>query len=89
MHEAPVAAVSWREGCGLFWRQRQTWLDGAIELDGFGHALLEHALSPDKLLVGKALVFLATGDVDVGQMRAACYQPRRADRSYPAAQQLG
>ena len=25
----------------------------------FGHALLEHALTPDKLLVGKALVFLA------------------------------
>ena len=59
--------VSCREGCGLFWHQRQAWLDGAIELDVFGHALLEHALSPDKLLVGKALVFLSIGDADLGQ----------------------
>ena len=59
---------------GLFWRQRQAWRDGAIELDVFGHALLEHALSPDKLLVGKALVFLATGDADIGQLRVACAQ---------------
>ncbi|MGN6329218.1 MAG: DUF3025 domain-containing protein [Rhodanobacter sp.] len=42
---------------GLFWRQRQAWCDGSIRLELFGHALLEHALSPDKLLVGKALVF--------------------------------
>jgi len=57
---------------GLFWRQRQAWHDGAIELDIFGHALLEHALSPDKLLVGKALVWLASGDADIEQLRAAC-----------------
>jgi len=30
----------------------------------FGHALLEHALSPGKLLVGKALVFLGAGGED-------------------------
>jgi hypothetical protein len=38
----------------------------------FGHALLEHALSPDKLLVGKALVFdtsRVAGDTD---LIAAC-----------------
>ncbi|MET0330538.1 MAG: DUF3025 domain-containing protein [Dyella sp.] len=42
---------------GLFWRERTAWHDGRIELALFGHALLEHALTPDKLLVGKALVF--------------------------------
>ncbi len=42
---------------GLFWRRRQAWLDGSIRLELFGHALLELALSPDRLLVGKALVF--------------------------------
>lgn len=41
---------------GLFWRQRQAWLDGSVELELFGHALLELALSPERLLVGKAVV---------------------------------
>ena len=59
---------------GLFWRRRQAWLDGAIKIDVFGHALLEHALTPDKLLVGKALVFVANSDADIGQLRAACTQ---------------
>lgn len=44
---------------GLFWRQRDAWLDGRIDIIVFGHALLEHALTPDKLLVGKALPFIA------------------------------
>jgi hypothetical protein len=43
---------------GLFWRHRQAWIDGAIRVEPFGHALLEHALPPGKLLVGKALVFV-------------------------------
>jgi len=41
---------------GLFWRRRDAWSDGSISVEVFGHALLEHALSPGKLLVGKALV---------------------------------
>lgn len=41
---------------GLFWRERDAWSDGSIEVDVFGHALLEHALTPQQLLVGKALV---------------------------------
>ncbi|HEY8683021.1 MAG TPA: DUF3025 domain-containing protein [Rhodanobacter sp.] len=57
---------------GLFWRQRQAWLDGSIRLELFGHALLEHALSPDKLLVGKALVFQATRDVDAELINTDC-----------------
>ncbi len=44
---------------GLCWRERSAWLDGRASVEVFGHALLEHALTPDKLLVGKALVFLA------------------------------
>jgi hypothetical protein len=41
---------------GLFWRERDAWSDGRIEVTVFGHALLEHALKPRQLLVGKALV---------------------------------
>ena len=41
---------------GLFWRQRSAWGDGRIEAVVFGHAILEHALKPRQLLVGKALV---------------------------------
>lgn len=115
----------------LFWVHRQAWLDGTIELEVFGHALLEHALSPDKLLVGKALVFVVPREagpspvsaacadaiasaqllhdpldlrplplaglpgwrLDNGEetfhLTTACYQPRRADRRYPAPLVLG
>lgn len=48
---------------GLFWRRRAAWLDGRIRLEVFGHALLEHALRPDKLLVGKALVFQSVDEI--------------------------
>ena len=41
---------------GLFWRERAAWSDGRIHVVVFGHALLEHALKPGQLLVGKALV---------------------------------
>lgn len=47
---------------GLFWRRRDAWLNGGAEVFVFGHALLEHALTPDKLLVGKALVVLAADE---------------------------
>ncbi|MDR3388430.1 MAG: DUF3025 domain-containing protein [Rudaea sp.] len=40
---------------GLFWRERNAWHDGRIQAIVFGHALLEHALKPGQLLVGKAL----------------------------------
>jgi len=115
---------------GLFWQQRQAWLDGVIQVQIFGHALLEHALSPDKLLVGKALAFQATSASDLSDVQrlcidaiasgdclndplelrplplsgipgwhpdsqheafhrtSVCYQPRRADRQYPAARRV-
>ena len=41
---------------GLFWLQRNAWSDGRMEAIVFGHALLEHALRSEQLLVGKALV---------------------------------
>lgn len=47
---------------GLFWRHREAWLHGEARVDVFGHALLEHALTPGKLLVGKALVVVGEGD---------------------------
>lgn len=47
---------------GLFWRERMAWQDGRARLTVFGHALLEHALTPDKLLVGKAVAVL--GEID-------------------------
>jgi hypothetical protein len=47
---------------GLFLRQREAWRDGRISLAIFGHALFEHALRPDMLLVAKTLVFVADDD---------------------------
>lgn len=55
-------AHDWYE---LFWRRRQAWLDGSIRLELFGHALLELALSPGKLLVAKALVLRADATVEL------------------------
>jgi len=43
---------------GLFWRERSAWSEGRIDVTVFGHALLEHALKPRQLLVGKALVVM-------------------------------
>lgn len=40
---------------GLFWRERAAWTDGRIATIVFGHALLEHALHVQQLLVGKAV----------------------------------
>lgn len=62
-------AHQWYE---LFWRQRGKWLDGSIALAVFGHALLEHALTPGKLLVGKALVVLAGGEAGIEDAVRRC-----------------
>ena len=108
---------------GLFWRERAAWHEGRASCHVFGHALLEHALTPGKLLVGKALAFVgADGGQAIGRCaeaieaeqllrdplhlrplplsglpgwhpdseeevfhwQAACYQPRREGRRYPA-----
>jgi hypothetical protein len=57
---------------GLFWRHRTAWLDGSAVVELFGHALLEHALTPDKLLVGKALVVMMEQGTDSAQAVACC-----------------
>ncbi|MFC5740922.1 DUF3025 domain-containing protein [Dyella tabacisoli] len=57
---------------GLFWRRREAWRNGSIELALFGHALLEHALTPSKLLVGKALVFVAIAGEDPQRVLDLC-----------------
>ncbi len=62
---------------GLFWRRRQAWLDGSIRLELFGHALLELALSPGRLLVGKALAFRSGGDADLSMRCAAAVGAER------------
>jgi len=56
----PALLVLWdaHDWHGLFWRERDAWMDGRIRVELFGHALLEQALTPGKLLVGKALVVM-------------------------------
>lgn len=48
----------WR---GLFLDARSAWCDGTIRAEVFGHALLEMALVPDKLITGKAVALLDDG----------------------------
>lgn len=47
---------------GLFWGAREAWRDGTIRAEVFGHALLEMALVPGKLITGKAVALLAETD---------------------------
>ena len=48
---------------GLFWRERAAWLDGRIRVVVFGHATLEHALTPRQLSTAKCvLVQVPAGD---------------------------
>ena len=50
---------------GLFWRERDAWLDGRIDAVVFGHALFEHALEPTQLLVGKCVATMPeSGNVE-------------------------
>lgn len=59
---------------GLFWRHRQAWIDGTIACELFGHALLELALTPGKLLVGKALVVVDDVGVSSASAIETCAQ---------------
>jgi hypothetical protein len=69
----PALLVLWdaHDWHGLFWRERAAWHDGRIAVTVFGHALLEHALTPGKLLVGKALVFETDHDVSMTHLAQA------------------
>ena len=57
---------------GLFWRARVAWGDGRIEVVVFGHALLEHALTEDQLIVGKAVVVELVSGQRLADGLAAC-----------------
>lgn len=57
-------AHDWR---GLFWDARQAWHDGRIRAEVFGHALLEMALVPGKLITGKAVAVLDDDGVPMPQ----------------------
>lgn len=57
---------------GLFWREREAWADERIKVQVFGHALLEHALSPCQLLVGKAIAVLDTSAPLARAAASAC-----------------
>lgn len=46
---------------GLFWRERAAWFDGRIDVIVFGHALLEHALTPGQLITAKCVAVLEEG----------------------------
>lgn len=59
-------AHDWRE---LF--RPGHWRSGAIRVDVFGHALMEHALTPGKLMTAKCLVWCGdTGAVDAATATA-------------------
>jgi len=62
-------AHDWYE---LFWTRRAAWCDGSIEVAVFGHALLELALTPERLLVGRAMPLLGSARVDLRSVVAAC-----------------
>ena len=72
----------------LFWTRRDAWSDGSIEVALIGHALLEQALTPSQLLVGKALLFQARGGEDIGQAFAACVGAIDAGRLLRDPQEL-
>ena len=59
----PALLALWdaHDWSGLFLRRRDAWSDGSIALVVFGHALFEHALNPDMLLVAKTVL---VDDVD-------------------------
>lgn len=72
----------------LFWRERTAWDEARIEVAVFGHALLEHALDPRRLLVGKALVVALPPVVSVDSAIDACTSAIRAGQLLRDPQEL-
>jgi len=81
---------------GLFWHERAAWVDGRIAAHVFGHALLEHALRPSQLLVGKAFVVVAPASGNsaadntgvVAKAFATCAEAIRRGKSLMDPQEL-
>jgi hypothetical protein len=59
----PALMAIWdaHDWLGLFWQNRAAW-GKHIQVIVFGHALLEHALSPGLLLLGKALAVVVDAE---------------------------
>jgi hypothetical protein len=64
---------------GLFWRERSAW-GSRIAVLVFGHAVLEHALRPDQLLVAKTIALRA----DAAWIAATCAASVEARRKVDA-----
>ena len=60
---------------GLFWRERQAW-GPRIAVQVFGHAILELALQPQRLLVAKCIVLMCD-EATLGPLSADCASARR------------
>jgi len=73
---------------GLFWRERAAWSDGRIEAIVFGHALLEHALSPAQMLTGKALAVVLPQKANVENALDATVQAIRDGHALNDPQEL-
>ncbi|MDQ3039862.1 MAG: DUF3025 domain-containing protein [Pseudomonadota bacterium] len=57
---------------GLFWRERSAWGQGRIGIAAvFGHALLEHALQPEQLLVAKCIAVATLSEAVHANARVA------------------
>lgn len=63
---------------GLFVARRGAWSDGTARVVLFGHALMEHALAPWQLMVGKCVVVVVAAPPDDAMTAAAV--DRVADR---------
>jgi len=67
--DALIGAWDRHDWASVFVEHAEAWRTGAITV--FGHALLEHALVPDRWFVGKALVIVSDGDVAVDRRHIA------------------
>lgn len=76
----PELLVLWdrHDWHGLFWREREAW-GTRISVLVFGHAVLELALQPERLLVAKAIVLLTDTDFIASTGRDPGNVRRRVD----------
>lgn len=56
-----IAMWNQHDWLGLFWRERAAW-DQRIAVQVFGHAILELALQPQRLLVAKCIVLMCDAE---------------------------
>lgn len=66
---------------GLFWRHRAAWADGRVDVVVFGHALLEHALTPGQLITAKCVAVLDIAGASGRDERRVDARPRAVQRA--------